>query len=233
MNDRALFRTSGLAIMIGAVAGAVFNLMHPRDFDFDNLAESVLSSVGKTSAWSPIHIGLVFAVVLGLLGLTGLYRSIGGHFGAALARLGLVAAIVGAALLLVALAIDGVGMQSAADSLAGSSSERTFAVATAKTLTAASAGFLSVGIMIYFGLGFGLFSMAIAYGEGYPKWLGWLGVLGALVALWGGSLYFYDARMTESTLNIIVAASLYLTVIGFVLGLLLWRKGSAVQEGEK
>lgn len=230
MADRVLFRLSGISFMAGSVVGFVLNAIHPRDFDFDNFAESLLDVVGDRGAWSPIHIGLVFAVVLGVFGFMGLYRSVGGDLGAALARLGLVAVIVGGTVLATTLAIDGVAMKHVAEVWTAGGAGQDSALVAAETFTAANAGLLSVGVMLYFGLGFGLVGLAIALGEGYPKWLGWSAVLGALGALWGGAIYFYEAEITESTLNIIVVSTLFLTAVGFALGALLWRKGAVSSQ---
>jgi hypothetical protein len=225
MNDKALFRLSGLALMVGAVIGAVLNAIHPRDLDFDNFTESTLDAVAASSLWSEIHIGLVFAAALVVVGLMGLYRSIGGEAGAALARLGLGAAIVGGAVLVVTIAIDGVGMKHVADIWSSAGADETLVLPAAEALLAATSGLLSVSLLVFFGLGFGLFFLAIAFGEGYPKWLGWLGLIGSFASMWGGSLYFYDARLTQTSLSIFVASSLYLTVVALVLGALLFRKG--------
>lgn len=225
MNDKALFRLSGLALMVGAVVGAVLNAIHPRDLDFDNFTESTLDAIAASSLWSPIHIGLVFASALAILGFMGLYRSIEGELGAALARLGLVAGIVGGGVLVVTLAIDGVAMKHVADLWTSAGTDQSLVLPAAEALIAASSGMLSVSLLVFFGLGFGLFSLAVVFGQGYPKWLGWLGAIGALASIAGGSLYFYDARLTQTSLNLLVGSSLYLTVIALVIGALLFRKG--------
>lgn len=226
MNDRALFRLGGLALIVAAVAGAILNAVHPRDLDFDNLAESLLETVAETSSWSPIHIGLVIAAALGIVGFMGLYRSISGDTGSALARLALVSSIVGGSVLIVTLALDGVAVKHAADIWSGEGADQGVALVMAEILTAVTASLLSVSLILFFGLGFGLFGLAIALGDGYPRWLGWLAVIGALASIWGGAVYFYDAQLTESTLNLLVVSSLFLTVVGFVIGVFLYRKGA-------
>lgn len=231
MSDRILFRWSGAALAAGSVIGAVLNAAHPRDLDFDNFAESLLQTVLASDWWSEIHIGLVLAVALFVVGVMGLYRSIGGNLGSALARIALGSSIVGAALLIATLGIDGVSVKHIAEawSIAGPGES---ALMMGEVLASVSAGLLSVSLIVLFGFGFGLFGLAIALGEGYPKWLGWIGVVAGLGAMWGGAVYFYDARLTASTLNIFVVSTLASTVVSFVTGVLLFLKGGSRQPAE-
>lgn len=229
MSERYLYRAGAVFILVGTLGALVFNLMHPRNFDFDNLTGSVLETIPKTSSWSLIHIGLVAAVFLSLVGLYAFQRSIGGAAGAALARLASVALMIGGIVFLAALALDGVGGKVVADALvvAKTGTGKLLARSSADAVFAVSAALNAVGILTFFGGGFSLISLAVLRGEGYPKWLGWMGLVGGLASGYAGGALFYHGSFTQQTITTLTVASILITLVGLAFGVLLWRKGES------
>lgn len=226
MADRAFFKAGSVLLIAGTLLGLVFNVMHPRDIDFSDLTRSTLSGAAGSDSWKAIHLGLVVAVFLVILGLAAFSRSITGDSGTALARLGFVAALIGGGALMTALALDGVAVKSLADAYLGGGDDAGVALIGAQALLSLNSGLLSIAIVGFFGITNLLFGMAVAMGEGYPKWLGWVAALLGAVAIAAGAIYFYDGNLTQVTLIVFVLVSLLLTVWGLIAGILLWRKAS-------
>lgn len=227
MENRAFFRLGAVSLVLGTAFGIVFNLMHPRDVDFDNLAESTLNGAALSSQWTLIHFGLAVAVFLGILGLASFSRSIGGDSGTAFSRLGFVAALVGGMLLLVTIALDGVAVKTFADVFYAGGKGAEAAFLSAQSLLALNNGIFSLGIFAFFGITNVLFGLAVSMGEGYPKWFGWFAVLFGILGVITGTLFYYDGSLTSTTLYLFTAASLLSSVWALVAGVFLWRKAAA------
>lgn len=219
------YKLGGGALIGGALIGFIANLIHPRDIDFENTTRSLLQTINDFPAWTPLHFFIIIAVALGVFGIYPLSRSISGDVGQPLARMGLVSGIVGGAIFLIAIGLDGVSAKSLADSYAAAGAESREAVlASAEIFTALSAGISSVAFFLYLGVTFILFGLAIALGEGYPKWLGWIALLAGLVSAYTGFLYYYETRLSSMVINLLTISVSITTIWGLVIGTLLWRK---------
>jgi hypothetical protein len=82
----------------------------------------------------------------------------------------------------------------------------------------------SVWILIFFGVTFILYGVAVVLSDVYPKWLGWVAVGGGLgSSLLGLHIGYHGA--SSLVFNILFPIfSILLTAWIFMMGVLLWRK---------
>ena len=95
MQDRALLRIGVVLLFAGVVLPTIlFLALHPKVAD-PNDTEAILQSIVDSPGWAGVHVAILAGVFLLIGGLLALYRSITAEPGAALARLGFAAALVG------------------------------------------------------------------------------------------------------------------------------------------
>ena len=223
-SDRWLFLIGGVAAIVGSLLGMVGNLIHP-DTPIGDPA-GVAQAIVQSEAWLPIHLAIVVGIILMFGGLVALAHSVRGDLAVSLARLGLATAIAGVAVGLVLVILDGVAArQLAEDWAAAPAAEQATALrilAANETMNFALASLFNI---LFAGVAFILFGLAVAASEGYPRWLGLFVVLGGLESIGAGLI---QAEAGEP-----LVASRVLTIIGptvitlwlFVMGILLVRKG--------
>jgi hypothetical protein len=214
----------GTAAVVGSLVGMVGNLIHPETPIGDPVG--VARTIAESQTWLGIHLAIVFGIVLMFGGLVALARSVRGALAVALGRLGLAAAIAGVAVGLVLVILDGVAARQLAEEWAAApAAERPIAlrmVAANETVNFALASLFNI---LFAGVAFSLFGLAVAASEGYPRWLGLVVLLGSLESIGAGLI---QAEAGEP-----VAASRVLTIVGptvitlwlFAVGILLLRKG--------
>src|SRR5213592_2455212 len=93
-DQRSILKLGGASAILGAVIGLVGNLIHPATSGPGHPAETA-RVVADSSIWIPLHVALLVSFVLMLGGLVAIHDSITDGRAAALARFGLIAAIVG------------------------------------------------------------------------------------------------------------------------------------------
>lgn len=223
-SERQLFRLGSVAIVLGSLLAFIFNAIHPRDFDFDRFTESFLRGAATSTIWIPDHLGLAFAILLLTIGLGAFARSIAGELGSALARLGFVSALVGGAVGLVLMALDGSAAKAAAEAWAGSEgAEKAVAFSSASALVHAALSVLSIFLIVY-GVTMAIFGLAIVLGDGYPKWFGWGMLVLGVVSVVPGVLLANDGEFTRGNYGLFVGSSLATSVWVLIAGVLLWRR---------
>src|SRR5512132_686597 len=105
-DRRWLFRIGGGSAVAGALLGLVGNLIHPATAG-PNDPEATARVVAESRLWIPVHLALLVAFVLMLGGLVAIHDAIGGALPGALARFGLASAVVGTAVGVVLISLDG------------------------------------------------------------------------------------------------------------------------------
>ena len=171
------------------------------------------------------HVGIIFAMLLVTGGLVAVYRSITSGPGAAWARLGFAAALVSAGLGFVTVAVEGIAIKRVAVAWASAPrGEKAVAFRVADALVQIQWALDSVWILIFFGVTFILYGVAVVLSDVYPKWLGWVAVGGGLgSSLLGLHIGYHGA--SSLVFNILFPIfSILLTAWIFMMGVLLWRK---------
>jgi hypothetical protein len=202
----------------------VVNVLHPRVNDPAN-TKAFLRQVAESTIWVGDHVGIIFAVLLVTGGLVAVYRSITSGPGAAWARLGFAAALVSAGLGFVTFAVEGIAIKRVAVAWASAPrGEKAVAFRVADALVQIQWALSSVWILIFFGVTFILYGVAVVLSDVYPKWLGWVAVGGGLgSSLLGLHIGYHGA--SSLVFNILFPIfSILLTAWIFMMGVLLWRK---------
>src|SRR5262245_22098988 len=117
MSDKPLhppvLRLGAYAGIVGSLAGMVGNLIHPATPLHD--PTGVAQAIAASDAWTAIHLVIIAGIALMLGGLLAIYLSIGTEPARSYAHLGWAAAIVGVAIGLILVILDGVGAKQLAD----------------------------------------------------------------------------------------------------------------------
>jgi hypothetical protein len=183
-----MLRIAAVAIPVGLVLQILMETLHPSESD-PNDSAAAFQEYAAFSSWTIVHIGQFFAALLVALALVALARSLArqGGLTGALAVIGGATAVLVAAIFAVQMAVDGVVLKatietwSNASQAADKSSAYQVAEAT-RSLEKALSGFfhLANGTTLL------VLGLAIAFGRGYPRWLGWVGAAAGLGFLTGG-----------------------------------------------
>lgn len=230
MSERVLFRFGGAAAILGALGGAIANVLHPRVSDFgEGYPENILTEIAASGSWLTVHVVILFAVFLGTIGLIAVARSITGASG--MERLAFAAAIGGGTIGSVSVAIDGYAVKSVADTWAAASSADQAAVFfTASAMSDIGWANFMLIVMTLFGAIPAIFGWAILLGGGYPKWLGWVGVVIGLASIVLGVTGIFGGPST-SFFSVYLPLSLLFTLWALILGVLLWGKAGEAPAG--
>jgi hypothetical protein len=224
--ERNLFRYGAVCGIAGTVLGFVFNAIHPRNLDYNHITLSTLQEVSASRIWVGDHLTLILAAVLSILGFAALSRSMTSPKGGALARLAFVAALVGGGVLLVTIALDGIATKTIADTWAASSGIlKSEAFTAGAVVVASNIALLAISIILFFGITFALFGLAVAVDGAYPKGLGWIALLAGAASVIDGGWIAYKG-LSANNVVLFVASTLLATLWVFVMFILLWKKGS-------
>jgi hypothetical protein len=154
-----------------------------------------------------VHLGIVVGIILMLGGLVALRRSLATGRAAALAQLGLAAAVAGVALGVVLVTLDGVAApvlaQTWAEAAPGEQETALAILVATQTLDFALASAFNI---LFAGVTFILFGLAVAVSHTYPRWLGWVAVMAGVLSIGAGMVQAFVGEPT--------VASRVLTIIG-------------------
>src|SRR5919106_4683878 len=222
-SDRWVYLLGGVAAIVGSLMGMVGNLIHPVT-PLDD-PEGVARVIAESDAWTAIHLVIVFGITLMLGGLVALYQSIRDSRAGALARLGLASGIVGIAIGVVLVILDGVGAKQLADEWAiAPQDERATAlriVLANETINFALASSFNI---VFAGATFILFGLAVAFSGVYEQWLGWVVVVAGIVSVGAGLIQAFSGQPTMASRVLTIIGPTGITLWLLVIGVLLVRK---------
>ena len=139
--------------------------------------------------------------------------------------MGVAGALTSAAIAIVLFAIDGIALKDLAVAwLNAPAADMEVAFRVAEAVEAIGEALFSLWIIVFFGITFLLYGLAVALGEGYPRWLGWVAVLAALGSLLVGLAQSFSGLSVLMTDILFPLFSLILTLWLVIIGFLLWRK---------
>ena len=175
-DDVITTRLGAMALPLGVILYvAVTAIFHPhREAPMDNPA--VFMEYAESDSWVAIHFAQWFAALLLIGGFVALYYSISTKREAiaAVARFGLLAAVLTGAALTMLQAVDGVALKWAVDTWASAPADQEVAAFSAAAALRWTEYSLQSFSFILLGLTFILYGVAIALGTVYPRWLGWV-----------------------------------------------------------
>jgi hypothetical protein len=216
-GDRWCDRLGGAAAIGGALVGLGGNLLHPVT---PAESEGAARAIAASDMWVAVHVALVIAFPLMIWGLAAVRRRLIGGASGALADFGLIAAVAGGAAGIVAISIDGFALKHLAGQFSsGAAPQIDFAAYQAAESIAFS--LLTPLNIVFGGLAFGLFGLAVAWSGRYRPWTGWLVALAGLAGAVSGILQASIGESSPVTLVLGIASptiyTLWLLGMGIVL----------------
>jgi hypothetical protein len=226
MLDRAVVRWGGMAAMIGAGLGFIFNLLHPRSEAAVTSTVGHLHMVANSDIWTFVHFMLAWSLAFALIGLITIGWSLTHPVSATVARYALASAIVGIGVGFVTIGVDGPAMKHVADQ---------FLAAHSPEATGAATAVVEIGQVLFigtigslFGLTPLLYGVALLQGDEHPAGLGWLAVASGVGGLLIASI-MYLAGFSTLTANVLfpIVATAFI-VWSFIMGWRLWNARDVV-----
>ena len=217
-SEHWIIRIGAVAGIVGSLLAMVGNLLHPATPIGD--PQGVARTIAESEIWVPVHLVIVVGLILMLGGLVAIARSIEGGLPGALARLGTLAAVAGVTVGVVVVIVDGVAAKHLADAWAAAPPEEQ-AAALRVVLAEESINFALAALfnILFAGVTFILFGLAVASSRRYPGWLGWVVVVAGIGSVPVGLV---QASMGESILFTRIATIIFPTIIT------LWEAGMSV-----
>jgi hypothetical protein len=224
-----IFRIGSAAGIVGALLGMVGNLIHPATPTDD--PEGVARTIADSELWVADHLAIVLGLILMLGGLVAIAHSIQGGLPGALARLGSVAAVAGITVGLILVTLDGLAAKQIAEAWATAPPEEQAAalrlVLAEETINFALAALFNI---LFAGVTFILYGLAVAWSRVYPRWLGWVVVVAGLGSVVAGLVQAYAGESTTVTRVLTIIFPTVITLWLLQMGLLLFRKAPALER---
>jgi hypothetical protein len=222
-----VLRIGSVAGIVGALLGMVGNLIHPATPTDD--PEGVARAIAGSQLWVVDHLAIVVGLILMLGTLVAIAESIRDGLPGALARLGSVAAVAGITVGLVLVTLDGLAAKQIADAWATAPPDEQAAalrlVLAEETINFALAALFNI---LFAGVTFILYGLAVAWSRVYPRWLGWVVVVAGIGSVAAGLVQAYAGEATTVTrvLTIIFPTVITLWLVG--MSMLVWRRASTL-----
>lgn len=222
LDERRVLQIGGASAVVGAILGGVGNLVHPVTPMDDRVG--VARVIADSDNWVAVHLVIVLGIVLMLGGLVALYHSIRGGPARALARFGLFAAVSGATIGLILVILDGVAAPQLADEWAAAPpGEQAVALGLVHLNETINFALASLFNLVFAGVTFILFGLAVAAGEAYPRWLGWVALLAGLASVGAGLVQAFTGEPTGASRILTIIGPTVITLWLLVIGILLLR----------
>jgi hypothetical protein len=224
-----VLRIGSVAGIVGALLGMVGNLIHPATPTDD--PEGVARAIAGSQLWVVDHLAIVVGLILMLGTLVAIAESIRGELPGALARLGSVAAVAGITVGLILVTLDGLAAKQIADAWATAPPDEQAAalrlVLAEETINFALAALFNI---LFAGVTFILYGLAVAWSRVYPRWLGWVVVVAGIGSVAAGLVQAYAGEATTVTrvLTIIFPTVITLWLVG--MSMLVWRRASTLER---
>ena len=223
LADRALIQMGALCAIIGALVFMAANIVHPRSPNIQVTAFQV-ETVAHSDIWVTDHLLLLLGGLLLLPGLLAIQRSIPTGPGAAWAELGNSGAVVSTAIWAVLIAVDGFSSKVVHGAWASApDAEKAVALRVAEAMEQIDVGIFSVYIIVFFGVTFMLYGLAVAKSGRFPQWLGWAAFGLGLASFLDGIAQGYTGLSVLVTNILFASFSSFQTLWILTMGVLLWR----------
>jgi Domain of unknown function (DUF4386) len=191
-------RIGSVAGIVGALLAMVGNLVHPATPTDD--PEGVARTIADSELWVADHLAIVVGLILMLAALVAIADPIRDGLAGALARLGSVAAVAGITVGLVLVTLDGLAAKQIAEAWATAPPDEQAAalrlVLAEETINFALAALFNI---LFAGVTFILYGLAVAWSRVYPRWLGWVVVVAGIGSVVAGLVQAYAGESTTVT----------------------------------
>lgn len=228
-EDRHLWKMGGLLAIVGGFIFMIANMLHPRSPDLE-VYEEQIRTVAASDIWIVDHLAFLLGALLIILGLYALGRSISDGPAATWARFGSLTAVISGGVISVLIGLDGIASKFVHDGfVAASAAEEATALRISEMLEEVDVAIFSVFILVFFGITFLFYGLAVALGSEYPTWLGWTAVVLAAAALIIGTVQAIDGLSTITTSVLFVGVASLLNLWIIVIGWYMWRRASQTE----
>jgi hypothetical protein len=223
LDSRLVFKIGGAAAVVGALLGMVGNLVHPETPIND--PEGVARVIAESGSWVTVHLAIVLGIVLMLGGLFAVRHSIRGGVAEVLASLGFVAGIIGAAIGLMLVILDGVAArQLAQEWVAAPTGDRDIALGLVHANETINYALASLFNFVFAAATFVLFGLAVVLSDSYPRWLGLVAVLAGVLSAFAGTIQASVGEPTNAARVLTVIGPTLITLWLLLVGVLLLRR---------
>jgi hypothetical protein len=221
--DQDVIRIGSLCAIVGALLFMAANNVHPRSPNIQITAMQV-ETVAHSDIWVTDHVLLLIGGLLLLPGLIAIQRSIQTGPGAGWAYFGYVSAVVSTAIWAVLMAIDGFTSKIVHVAWATApEGEKAVALRVAEAMEQIDVGIFSTYIIVFFGLTFILYGLAVAKSGRFPQWLGWAALAFGCASFADGIAQGYMGLSVLVTNILFAGFSSLQTLWLLTMGILMWR----------
>lgn len=215
MTLARLGATSGI---VGAFLAIIGNLLHPRLLADPIAAHTIIA---QHRYWDIVHLVIILAAVCLAVFFVALASESTTAPGRAWSWVGTAIALLGAAVLIVGIGIDGYAGKALANAYyAARDNERFVHLHVAEGMSLAHTGLFYVWLMLFFGAPFVAYGLAgLAEGRWKP-WVSWLAIgIGSVVALVSAVAYIAPTETITGVLGILaLVTTLWVIVVARWLG---------------
>jgi hypothetical protein len=227
-----ILRIGATAGIVGALLGLVGNLLHPATPTGD--PEGVARAIADSQLWVADHLAIVLGLILMLGGLVALAHSIQDGLPGALARLGSIAAVAGITVGLILVTLDGLAAPRLAEAWAtappGEQATALRLVLAQETLNFALAALFNI---LFAGVTFILYGLAVAWSRLYPRWLGWVAVAAGVGSVLAGLIQASAGQSTTITQILTIIFPTVITLWLIEMGVLSLRRAAKAKGPDR
>ena len=220
--NREELRVGGALVFLGGVGGFIANLLHPTP---THETEALLRMVADAPHWAQLHFLIMLSVVFLVCGMAMLTRNLAHPMARAIGTAGRYVLILGGAVYLVEVMVDGFATKYFADrwSAATDPALKASLFASANAVAHVWFALFPVFAGVFLGLGFLLIGTAVSRSGNLPPWLGYWGALGGALCFLTGVGY---ALRLPAPLPVWIVGVVLVASWGLALGPMMWRAGS-------
>jgi MFS family permease len=227
--DRWVYRMGGGAAIIGAVLGLIGNLVHPVTPMNDPVG--VARVIADSGTWVLIHVAIVIGIALMLGGLLAIHHSIRDGVAGVFAHFGLWAGAVGIAIGLILVILDGVAApQLAQEWVSAPPGQQATALALVQANETINFALASLFNIVFAGVTFILFGLAVAFSDGYPRWLGWIVAAAGIGSIGAGLVQAFTGEPSDASRLLTIIGPTVITLWLLAMGILLLRRAAATDQ---
>lgn len=226
LGDAPLLMVGGAMAVVGGLTSLVGNVLHPRSTDYYDDPVAWLDHNTDSDIWFPSHLLILVGSIIFVGGFVALSRSLVGTRGHGIGNLGLANALIGTALIVVCLVIDGPVVHELADVWSAEGDPSPDSVLTGTILYYTIFNFLYAFQMTLFGLAPIFYGIATLLTGRYARWFSWIGIVAGATVFVSAVLSMVDVNRKTLDASVWPVTATVVVLWFATIGGLLWRRGA-------
>lgn len=232
ITDRRLFKMGSMAGIWGALAAFPFVVTHPHLPPGD--AVGVLETVRDFGPWLFLHMGLMFVLIVILLGLAAISRSISEEKASSWATCAFWVGVIGTVFGILGQGVDGLGFEVAKDIWTSApSADQGTAVLVAGGVAGVATGIFILVLFFYFGLTSIMYGLTFALSKEYPGWLTAMTLLAGALGMSAALATYYDDFSDPVYYGLFIPSAVLFLLWVLAASVILYRKHVWVAKAPK